>query len=165
MFPDFFQLTPEQYRGMIAELEILRSCKDELQALKSGPQTARYSRMMVEIDRLRALLDDDSEYPIERVRYAWKKKQDEFPGSSRRFKAAIRQAFMRGHRWNILPGDYERLIGSPCYRCGGVIGKGVGLDRQNNKRGYELDNVKPCCGVCNIDRQRNRSLDRITVEV
>jgi hypothetical protein len=119
MFPEFFQLTPQQYRDMVAELTELRKLTDNPHGL---------------------------------VRYAWKRKQAEFPGASKQFKAAIRQAYMRGHLWELTPRQYENLIAHPCYRCGGPIGNGVGLDRQDNKKGYSLDNVEPCCGPCNVGR-------------
>lgn len=73
-----------------------------------------------------------------------------FGPSSSRFKAAVRQAIHRGHAWTIRPAEYDRLVSSPCYRCGAPTGSGCGLDRLDNARGYDLDNVRPCCGPCNL---------------
>lgn len=36
----------------------------------------------------------------------------------------------------------------PCHYCGSKI-NGIGLDRINNKKGYIVNNVVPCCIVCN----------------
>ena len=36
----------------------------------------------------------------------------------------------------------------PCYYCGSEI-ETVGIDRVDNKIGYEFDNCVPCCGLCN----------------
>jgi hypothetical protein len=55
---------------------------------------------------------------------------------------------------------YLNLIKQNCYYCNGKISKsGVGLDRIDNSKGYELGNVLPCCGDCNRTRG-----DRFSVE-
>lgn len=36
----------------------------------------------------------------------------------------------------------------PCTYCGGEI-ETVGLDRVDNARGYERDNLAACCSMCN----------------
>jgi hypothetical protein len=56
--------------------------------------------------------------------------------------------------------DLETLWLSPCSYCGGPLPTaGAGLDRLDNSKGYDLDNVVPCCGDCN--RLRG---DRLTPE-
>lgn len=72
--------------------------------------------------------------------------------TSGRFRSSILAALHRGKDWAILEEDYYRLVAQPCYVCGGTTGGGIGLDRQDNRRGYHLDNVKPCCGPCNMAR-------------
>lgn len=37
----------------------------------------------------------------------------------------------------------------PCHYCGGLITT-IGLDRVDSSKGYFVDNVVPCCEVCNI---------------
>lgn len=49
---------------------------------------------------------------------------------------------------------YESLIARPCHYCGGELNKtSHGLDRVDNDRGYEPDNVVPCCWRCNSLKQ------------
>jgi len=36
----------------------------------------------------------------------------------------------------------------PCYYCGSPI-QTIGLDRVDSSKGYMIDNVVPCCMVCN----------------
>jgi len=53
--------------------------------------------------------------------------------------------------FHITKEEWYILIKKPCYLCGFTSKKGVGLDRvDNSRREYTLDNVKPCCGACNI---------------
>ena len=46
---------------------------------------------------------------------------------------------------------YYNLICCPCFYCGEYLddSTGVGLDRCDNKKGYTLNNVVPCCARCN----------------
>ena len=75
-----------------------------------------------------------------------------------------RGAKTRGYDWYLSTNDVLRLIHEPCYYCGVVdynekrqrrtkyekIGyKYNGIDRVNNNKGYSLDNVVPCCKLCN----------------
>ena len=40
-----------------------------------------------------------------------------------------------------------------CYYCNLELNEtGIGLDRLDNKNGYNIDNVVPCCGPCNYTR-------------
>lgn len=41
----------------------------------------------------------------------------------------------------------------PCTYCGSEI-KTIGLDRIDNSRGYEIDNITPCCYICNRMRMQ-----------
>lgn len=58
--------------------------------------------------------------------------------------------------------EYAEIIKSNCYYCGCNIfnsSYGYGLDRIDNSKGYEINNVLPCCGECNKLR-----MDRLSVE-
>jgi hypothetical protein len=52
--------------------------------------------------------------------------------------------------------EYFNVRSLPCHYCQNVLrddaNKGIGLDRIDNSRGYEIDNVLPCCGFCNTIR-------------
>jgi hypothetical protein len=52
---------------------------------------------------------------------------------------------------NITEDDWNRLTQEPCHYCGYTNKNGIGLDRiDNSVREYRLENVKPCCGSCNL---------------
>lgn len=128
----FFSLTPPQYVALLARLD---AAEAEVAVLR--------------IERAEWLVD-----PAESVRRAWKEQQAKWPGSSPRFRAAIRASAIRGHAWGLTPDEYEPLAAMPCAECGGATGAGIGLDRLDHKRGYFVDNVRPCCGPCNVKRGR-----------
>jgi hypothetical protein len=70
-------------------------------------------------------------------------------------------AISRGYKWAISEEDWNRLTQLPCQYCGAAPATKAktqsrhgefiynGLDRADNMRGYELDNVVPCCPHCN----------------
>ena len=69
------------------------------------------------------------------------------------FKVAKRAANRRGLSWTITIEQLSDLRNNPCYYCGGGLPTtGHGLDRKDNSRGYEIDNVLPCCFDCNYHR-------------
>lgn len=75
-------------------------------------------------------------------------------------KAAARA---RGLSWNLADGDVFRLMTGDCHWCDAppanvkqLERRAVrapfpysGIDRVDNERGYEPDNVVSCCGPCN----------------
>ncbi len=73
----------------------------------------------------------------------------------------IHNARKRQLSFNIEKEDFRRLTSQSCTYCGIVPSKihtsGTflgsytynGLDRVDNEKGYELDNVTPCCETCN----------------
>lgn len=69
-----------------------------------------------------------------------------------RFNVGRYSAKKRGRAWTITLKEFEWLCELDCFYCGGALGRcesGIGLDRIDNARGYEIDNVYPCCGICN----------------
>ena len=72
-----------------------------------------------------------------------------------------RHARDRGLEWALGYEDVKRLIASPCFYCGAVnsnhkVTKNCkegfdhnGIDRVDSAMGYTIDNVVPCCKVCN----------------
>jgi hypothetical protein len=44
----------------------------------------------------------------------------------------------------------ENIITKPCYYCGDT--ENIGCDRIDNNQGHTIDNVVPCCRVCNSVR-------------
>ena len=70
-------------------------------------------------------------------------------------------ALKRGHSWKLTKEVFDNITTQSCFYCGieprqifkqtGCNGTYVynGIDRVDNTRGYESDNVVPCCGQCN----------------
>ena len=56
----------------------------------------------------------------------------------------------RGLEYSLTKEQYDELIYKPCYLCGYKNIVGNGLDRQDNTKGYIIDNVLPCCSTCNM---------------
>jgi len=83
------------------------------------------------------------------------------PGEAAAYAAFVttkRQcADKRGLIWEIAFEDWKRLAALPCHYCGGPpLNCGYngsyqysGLDRVDNDVGYVLNNVVPCCKLCN----------------
>lgn len=66
----------------------------------------------------------------------------------------------RNYEFNIDVDIFHELITKPCHYCGdletsvekskaGFEYKYTGLDRIDNSKGYTIDNVVPCCKICN----------------
>ena len=56
-------------------------------------------------------------------------------------------ARLAGKTWELSFERFKELSVQPCHYCGEPTVKG--LDRVNNKLGYTMDNVVPCCKGCN----------------
>jgi hypothetical protein len=55
-----------------------------------------------------------------------------------------------GREFKLTAHEFKTITRSPCYLCGYVSAKGIGIDRVDNTiRSYILENCKPCCGGCN----------------
>jgi hypothetical protein len=68
-----------------------------------------------------------------------------------RYTTARSDAKKRDLPWLIPRNHFEVLITQPCHYCAGPLNPtGCGLDRMDNTRGYEPDNVVPCCKNCNV---------------
>lgn len=50
----------------------------------------------------------------------------------------------------------------PCYYCGYEI-KTCGIDRVDNAKGYDLDNLKTCCRWCNAMKSNMSQRDFIAL--
>ena len=79
-----------------------------------------------------------------------------------RFVFAKNLAKRRELTWNIPFETYVDLLTEKCHYCGsGLNETGIGLDRKNNKFGYDLGNVVSCCGLCNITKSDNFSYEEM----
>ena len=69
--------------------------------------------------------------------------------SEKKYSLLKKGAKQRGYNWNLTYEQFMTFWQKPCYYCGAKI-KTIGLDRVDNSRGYEIDNVVPCCTRCNL---------------
>ena len=82
-----------------------------------------------------------------------------------------RHAKSRKLEWNLTREEVVKIIGENCNYCNSEpsniqktknsIGDGLfysGIDRVNSSKGYETENVVPCCKVCNYAK-RNMTLE------
>jgi hypothetical protein len=69
-----------------------------------------------------------------------------------RFRVLRSRAKQLGVICSISFEEYSRLItDAQCYYCGGKLpSKGAGLDRIVPQKGYTINNVRPCCKMCNV---------------
>ena len=77
----------------------------------------------------------------------------------------VRGAKKRGFEWQVTKQEFRDFVGNNCFYCGaepsqsyGTKGSKVcfiynGIDRVDSARGYVLDNVVPCCRICNFAKQ------------
>ena len=86
-----------------------------------------------------------------------------------RFGSAKNSAATRGKKWDISLEDFKYLITLPCYYCcnnmGATNNYGSGLDRVNNSIDYQLDNVVPCCKICNSMRNNYLTMAETKIAV
>lgn len=61
-------------------------------------------------------------------------------------------ASQRGIPFNISHEQFSVLVDAPCYYCAVVPEYCSGVDRKNNDVGYEIENIVPCCSVCNMKK-------------
>ena len=67
----------------------------------------------------------------------------------------------RGYKYELTEKQFIEITKRDCYYCGAKPSKtenkrhvngiyiGNGIDRINNNKGYTIDNVVPCCKICN----------------
>lgn len=76
-----------------------------------------------------------------------------------------RNAISRGVDFLLDFDNFKKIIQSNCFYCGVEPSnlyfknyydvKYNGIDRVDNKQGYNLNNVVPCCKICNIAKNNN----------
>ncbi len=80
-----------------------------------------------------------------------------------RFALVKAGAKSRKLKWAIERAHYYALVSEPCFYCElkNDTEVGVGLDRLDNSRGYEPNNVVSCCAMCNKIRMDHLSVQEM----
>ena len=84
--------------------------------------------------------------------------------NKKRFNNGKNRAKTRGYIWEITIEQWESIIfPNLCHYCNKKLGlvAGHGLDRKDNDKGYILDNVVPCCKICNETKSNKLSYDEM----
>ena len=63
--------------------------------------------------------------------------------------------------FNLTENDCIPFYKTKCRYCGNDI-KGLGIDRVDNKKGYVLENIVPCCSKCNFMKHTLNEIDFIS---
>ena len=127
-----------------AAVEGKTRCKDHLERNKRG--VVRY------------LKSEKGSYYLEASAEARRESQRKSAAKTKRgggrFNYVRANAQRSGRKWALKRDLYEELVQAPCYYCKltNNVEAGIGLDRLDNKRGYESDNVVSCCVECKIGR-------------
>jgi len=81
----------------------------------------------------------------ERYRNSIHKHGQTIKGKFTHYKSGAKQ---RGLEFSLTKEQFETYWQKSCFYCGDKI-KTIGLDRIDNSKGYTIDNVVPCCKICN----------------
>jgi len=60
-----------------------------------------------------------------------------------------KRAKKKNIQFEITKDDSISFYNTNCYYCGEKI-NGLGIDRVDNKKGYVINNIVPCCSKCNF---------------
>jgi hypothetical protein len=84
-----------------------------------------------------------------------------------RFKALVGRQKIENIVVSLSFDDYRNLILQPCFYCSSSLAysKGRGLDQINPVGEYRVDNVLPCCFVCNTIRNNRFTVDETKIMV
>lgn len=110
--------------------------------------------MTKEYFRRYRLLHKDKILESKRV---WREKnRDKLAAYSKIYKKTSRGRYInyqshakdKGRSFEITFEDFKKIISLPCHYCGFNKAEN-GIDRKDNNKGYEANNVLPCCFPCN----------------
>ena len=93
---------------------------------------------------------------------ASQKKRREKPEN--KYKKTIRDCKSRKLSFEITYETFLDFLSKPCYYCSSLVkGYGSNLDRIDNNKGYQIDNVLPCCGICNKIRNNFLTVEEMKI--
>jgi len=87
-------------------------------------------------------------YP-ERTRARWAREEQQRDPVKRTWKSYRANAKYKGFPYNLPRALHDDLVTDRCFYCGSDPNPVNGIDRVDNSRGYEDDNVVSCCEMCN----------------
>jgi len=74
---------------------------------------------------------------------------DNLSQKNRTYRIYKRGATNRGYSFDLTFEQVTQLTNQPCHYCDLLSSPRNGIDRVDNTKGYSIDNVVPCCSVCN----------------
>lgn len=80
---------------------------------------------------------------INKLKYTYHKKP------KARYEVYKRGALSRGYSFELTLEEFSSFWNTECGYCNTML-EGIGLDRKDNTKGYELSNVISCCSTCNF---------------
>lgn len=86
-----------------------------------------------------------------RKKYKAKKQRDYSKNPEYKFKKTIKDSIRRKRKFNLTFEEYMTFWQKPCSYCNNQIDT-IGLDRVDNNKGYQLDNIVSCCSNCNYGK-------------
>ena len=86
----------------------------------------------------------------------------QFPSIELKFRIAIKSSLKRNIEFKLTFEQFKELIDQPCHYCLRASNEkhGYRIDRKNSSKDYTIDNVVPCCSLCNSFKGK----DRVTYE-
>lgn len=98
-----------------------------------------------------------------------KRRTDAERGLNQVYASYKHDAYRRNYFWGLTLEDFKALATCPCSYCGKAAGQRSwgfhfnGLDRKDNKKGYHVRNVVPCCTACNQVKGVHLSFEEMRV--
>lgn len=81
-----------------------------------------------------------------------------------RYTSYRNSAKFRKLEWELTKEEFIKFWDNNCYYCGDKI-DGIGIDRLDSNIGYKVENLVPCCSICNVikmDYSYNEFINKIT---
>jgi len=91
----------------------------------------------------------DSEKPKRKKRSDGGIKRNKYDSNlPHRYRSYLARANKKSISFDLSVNDFNLIISKSCVYCGSS--HKIGVDRIDSSLGYTIDNVQPCCGVCNL---------------
>lgn len=82
------------------------------------------------------------------LRASRKWEKENYATPSVRYRSYRSRAREKSIPFQLTLDQFKTFWQLPCFYCGGEIAT-IGLDRVDNSKGYEINNLVPCCIICN----------------